>query len=178
MKALVSACALCGLLWLPAAAQRGGGSGSFHGGSPVVSAGPRAAPGQGSRHSGGRGYGYGYPGFFGAGDVDRDAAYPPAPGPVLVLPAPAPPPQPPQPQVWDYTNTNPPETAQVPPAEFSVVGKDHVTHSAAAVWAQGGMLHFIDADGAGGQMALNAVDREATRQANLAKGLRLQVPAE
>jgi hypothetical protein len=58
------------------------------------------------------------------------------------------------------------------------VGKDHVAHPAVAVWAQDATLHYLDADGAAGTIPLSAVDREATRQANSAKGLRLQISAE
>jgi len=100
---------------------------------------------------------------------------------IVAVPAAVEPPTPPrvvQGEVRDYTKTNPAEPAAGSPEEFSIVGKDHVAHPAVAVWEQDGLLHYLDADGVAGKMPLGAVDREATRQANAAKGLRLQVPAE
>ena len=205
MKALISACALCGLIWLPAAGQGGNG---FHGGF-VRAGGPgRPAPPSGSigvpplgplppmgtaspslRPRGvrqvqrglGQGGGYGY-WFPGAAYDDSQAEYSPyqaTPSMVVVMPEEQPaPPRIVQGEVRDYTKTNPSETEQGSPAEFSIVGKDHVAHPAVAVWAQDSTLHYLDADGAAGSMPLSAVDREATRQANSAKGLRLQLSAE
>jgi hypothetical protein len=193
MKGFVLACALGGLLSLPAAAQRGGSHGGFAHPSPPASTGPvfgippvgpipplgMTTPGQersGGRRGFGGGYGY-YPGFY--TDYDGGAYPPPAsPGVVYVMPppAPTPPPEPAQPVLHDYTKENGPEAAGAP-TEFAIVGKDHVTRRAVAVWTQGGALHYIDPDGAGGQLPLGAVDREATRQANAAVGLKLQVPA-
>jgi hypothetical protein len=209
MKALISACALCGLIWLPAAGQRGGG---FHGGfvhaggfgraavpsgsvgiPPLGSLPPMGtAPGfsqrgfRGARRGfdQGGGYGYWFPGFYddNGGDYAPYGGYAPyqaTPSMVVVMPEQQPaPPRIVQGEVRDYTKTNATDTEQGPPAEFSIVGKDHVGHPAIAVWAQDNTLHYIDADGAAGSMPLSAVDREATRQANSAKGLRLQLSAE
>jgi len=198
MKALICACAICGLIWLPAAGQRGGGSqGAFvQGGGSARPAGPAATVGipqmgtasptlsqrgfrQAERAFGGSGaYGYWLPGAY----EDSQAEYAPYQAtPTMVVVMPEAPPAPPrivQGEVRDYTKTNPAETDQGSPTEFSIVGKDHVAHPAVAVWAQDGTLHYLDADGAAGNMPLSAVDREATRQANSAKGLRLQLSAE
>ena len=210
MKALISACALCGLIWLPAAGQGGGGShpGFIHAGGPARTAVPAGQAGtvgipplgllppmgtttsptlarrgfrQGERGFGrGQGFGYWYPVSYDDYYQGDYAPYQASPSMVVVMPdaQPAPPPRIVQGEVHDYTKTSPPETEQGPPAEFSIVGKDHVAHPAVAAWAQDGTLYYLDADGAGGKMPLGAVDREATRQANSAKGLRLQVSAE
>lgn len=192
MKGLLSACALCGLIWLPAAGQRGFGHPGFGrpaapvstiGIPPLATAPPIVSPQRGFRPSGrgfGGGYGYWLPGGYDGYRGDNDA-YQATPSMVVVMPEAvraATPPRPVQGEVRDYTKTNPPESAAGSPAEFSVVGKDHLAHPAVAVWEQDGLLHYVDADGAAGKMPLGAVDREATRQANAAKGLRLQVPAE
>ena len=209
MKALISACALCGLIWLPAAGQRGGGAnpGMIHagGGGPARPAAPGPSVGipplgllppmgtaspslrprgvrQVQRGFGqGGGYGYWFPGAYDDDQGQADyAPYEASPSMVVVMPEaqPAPPPRVVQGEVRDYAKTNPPEAEQAPQVEFSIVGKDHVAHSAVAVWAQDATLHYLDADGGAGTMPLNAVDREATRQANSAKGLRLQLSAE
>ena len=128
----------------------------------------------------GGGYGYRFPGAFDWYQQDNSAQQA-TPTLVVVTPEtalPAAPPLPVQGHVREYAKTNAPETSDAPPAEFAVVGKDRVSHRAVAVWAQDGVLHYIDPDGAGGKMPLDAVDREATRQANAAKGLRLQLSAE
>ncbi len=203
MKAFICACALCGLMWLPAAGQRGGGSrgGFVRAGGPGRSAAPSGsvgipplgplppmgtAPGFAQRGvrgfarglGQGGGYGYWFPGAY----DDSQAEYTPyqaTPSMVVVVPEEQPaPPRIVQGEVRDYTKTNPAETEQGSPAEFSIVGKDHVAHPAVAVWAQDSTLHYLDADSAAGSMPLSAVDREATRQANSAKGLRLQLSAE
>ena len=197
MKALISACALCGLIWLPAAGQRAAAGGGFARPAPPVGTGTIGIPPLGTLPpmggtvptvirrpgrglGGGYGYGYWFPGAYDGYPADNSAQQA-APSLVVVTPEtlmPAMPPRPVQGEVRDYTKTNPPETAQGPPAEFAVVGKDHVAHSAVAVWAQDNMLHYIDPDGAAAKMPLDAVDREATRLANAAKGLRLQLSAE
>lgn len=189
MKALISACALCGLIWLPAAGQRG----FAHAGSgrPATPASTIGIPPLGSipplgttspvrvfrRPS--RGFGYWFPGV--SDDYQGDSyAYQATPS-IVAVPETVRLPSPPrivQGEVREYAKTNPPGPVEGPPAEFSIVGKDHVAHPAVAVWEQGGSLHYLDSDGAAGTMPLGAVDREATRQANAAKGLRLQVPAE
>jgi len=132
--------------------------------------------------NGSLGYGYGNPGYLlGGGYQNQDGSYQATPGIVMVGPEPAqpaPPLRPVQAEVHDYATMYPAGPADGPSAQFSIVGKDHVTHAALAVWAQGGMLQYVEAGGPGGQMPLSAVDRDATRQANAAKGLRLQVPAE
>jgi hypothetical protein len=126
----------------------------------------------------GGGYGYWFPGAYDNSQAEY-SPYQASPSMVVVMPeAPAPPPRVVQGEIRDYTKSNPPGTDQGSPAEFSIVGTDHVAHPAVAVWAEGGTLHYLDADGAGGNMPLSAVDREATRQANSAKGLRLQLSAE
>jgi hypothetical protein len=176
MKALISACALCGLIWLPAAGQRASrpaGPVATFGIPPLGSTSPVRVFRPSGRGLGG-GYGTWLPGGY------DDNQYQAAPG-LVAVPQEVRPPAPPrivQGEVRDYTKTNPPETAAGAPAEFSIVGKDHVAHPAVAVWAQDGSLHYLDADGAAGTMPFGAVDREATRQANAAKGLRFQVPAE
>jgi len=203
MKALISAFALCGLIWLPAAGQ--GGSG-FHGssaraGGPAPAAAPsgtvgipplgllppmgtaspalsrRAVRGV-SRGLSQGGYGYWFPGAY-EDDRSNYTPYQATPSMVVVLPEEQPaPPRIVQGEVRDYTKTTAADTEQGPPAEFSIVGKDHVAHPAVAVWAQDSTLHYLDADGVAASMSLSAVDREATRQANSAKGLRLQLSAE
>ena len=205
MKASICACALCALLSLPAVAQRGGG---YHGGGGVVQMGvPPGATGipplggipamgtvgplrgmRGYRNGFGGGYGYGYgwlpemedyTGYGYGYDGQGNQPYAAAPS-LVVVPEQLPPPPPPRlvkGTVHDYTAVNPPET-NAPAAQFDIVGKDRATHQAVAVWAQSGVLHYVDADGVINQMPVTAVDRAATREANAAKGLRLQVPAE
>ena len=208
MRALVSACALCGLLWLPAAAQRGGGGGGHMGARgggfgvprPVVQPVPTGTTGipplgtippVGSIPQRGFGrFGNGglwFPGFDGGGgyygpDGYQSGGYPYQAIPTIIEVNPQGPVSPPertaQGVVHDYTNTNPPEASQGPAAEFSVIGKDQVAHPAVAVWAQEGMLHYIGPDGSAGIMPVSSVDRAATQQANSAKDLHLQIPAE
>ncbi|HXN45603.1 MAG TPA: hypothetical protein VN893_03120 [Bryobacteraceae bacterium] len=126
----------------------------------------------------GGGYGYWFPGAYQDERADY-APYQATPSMVVVVPEEQPaPPRIVQGEVRDYTKTNPAETQPGSPAEFSIVGKDHVAHPAVAVWAQDSTLHYLDADGAAGSMPLGAVDREATRQANSARGLHLQLSAE
>jgi hypothetical protein len=195
MKGLILACTLCGLIWLPAAGQRGGtvrGGGSARPAVPVATFGIPPAGSipplgtttavRGSRQPGrgfGGGYGYWFPGLY-DGYPGDNYGYQATPS-LVAVPQEVRFPEPPriaQGEVRDYAKTSPPETAAGPPPEFSVVGKDHVAHPAVAVWTQDGSLHYLDADGGAGMMPLSAVDREATRQANAAKGLRLQLQAE
>ncbi|HEY1204507.1 MAG: hypothetical protein ABSH46_04835 [Bryobacteraceae bacterium] len=127
----------------------------------------------------GGGYGYWLPGFDNGYRGD-DYAYEATPR-IVVVPQTIEPPTPPRlvrGEVRDYTKTNPPEPAEGPPAEFTIVGTDHLGHPAVAVWEQDGLLHYLNADGVAGKMPLSAVDRDATRQANAAKGLQLHLPAE
>jgi len=205
MKALVLACALCGLLWLPASAQRGGMGGGVHVGGfggrmgvprpvvPPIPTGTTGIPPLGTIPPIGslprRGFGrfsnggFGYPGYYGYGDDGYAAGgYPYQATPTIIELVPEGPARPPEAPaqgiVRDYTKTNPAEPSQGAPAEFSVVSKDHMMRSAVAVWAQEGKLHYIDRDGAAGVMPLADVDRAATQQANDSKGLHLQIPVE
>ncbi len=189
MKALIPAAVLCGLIWMPAAGQRGGfgrgslgrssGPASTVGIPPLATPSPMMAPRNGVRPSG-RGFGgTWFPGFYDGSQRD-DYAYQAAPS-IVVVPEAVQSPAPrrvAQGEVHDYTKTSAPTPVEGPPAEFTIVGRDHLAHSAVAVWAQDGALHYVDADGVAGNLPLGSVDREATRRANAANGLRLQVPAE
>jgi hypothetical protein len=194
MRGLVLAGALCCLLSLPVVAQRVSIRGGFHPPAqqvpafgippvgpipPLGTTTPTAVPGERGFGRYGRGFGYGFPGYFAAYD-GGGYGYQASPGVVIVMPPPsqpvAPPPEPAQPVLHDYAKSNAQELTAGVPTEFAIVGTDHMTHPAIAVWAQGGMLHYIEPGGAAAQMPLGAVDREATEHANAARGLRLQVP--
>jgi len=122
-------------------------------------------------------FGGGYPVY---GGFDYGA---PAPYVVVVqMPAPVPvqpvaPPEKPRPEVREYKDAAPAEigTAQER-ASFAIVLRDGTAQSAAAVWVQEGRVHYLTPEGARGNVALDAIDREATQRRNQEKGLQLTLP--
>jgi hypothetical protein len=59
---------------------------------------------------------------------------------------------------------------------FSIVSKDGTVAHARALWIQDSIVHFTTVDGSGGQLPLDAVDRESTHRANAEHNLRLPLP--
>jgi len=87
------------------------------------------------------------------------------------------PPKPIQSMIWEapaQPNAERP-VVEDPPA-FAIALKNRTTISAAAVWVQGNDVHYVDADGAHKQVALDAIDRDATRQLNRTRNLVLRLP--
>jgi hypothetical protein len=138
----------------------------------------------GRRHFGpaGRGFGYGgYPFLWGdSGDVyapqpEMQFAEPPPPARYVIVQA-SPPPV--RPEIHEYGSTNPADaepSGQEPPT-FAIALESGSTRSAVAVAVQGDALVYVDEDGAQQRIALDAVNRDATRRLNRAKGLDLRLP--
>jgi hypothetical protein len=59
---------------------------------------------------------------------------------------------------------------------FTIVSKDGTVSRARVLWVQDSMVHFTAADGSGGQLPLDGVDRESTHRANAEHNLRLPLP--
>jgi hypothetical protein len=59
---------------------------------------------------------------------------------------------------------------------FAIVSKDGTVCHARALWVQDSIVHFTTADGSGGQLPLDGIDRESTRRANAEHNLRLPLP--
>jgi hypothetical protein len=127
-----------------------------------------------------RGFGYGgYP-YLG-GDVypaEPDMPFaepPPPPARYVIMQAPPPPVRP---EIHEYgsvyaAGAEPVE--QEPPA-FTIALADGTTRSAVAVAVQGGALMYVEEDGGQARIALDTIDRDATRRLNRAKGLDLRLP--
>jgi hypothetical protein len=98
--------------------------------------------------------------------------------PIMILPEPAsyspPPPPPARPELQSYTW---PESGSDPAAVFAIISKDGIVRPAVAVWVQGDVVHYITPEDHDGRLALDSVDREATRSTNAAKHLVLALPA-
>jgi hypothetical protein len=125
-------------------------------------------------------------GFGGYGFGGYDYGYVPQPPNVVVIEAPPP--------VYAPVPERPPETAtmviheyQSPSAAatqgpegdqptFAIVLKNTTILSATAVIVQNDGLHIVDPDGGHQQVAMGAVDREATRRVNRERKLQLQLP--
>ncbi len=202
MKRLLLAALICGLV--PALAQRGGHTrGGFR--RPPGSLHLPEQPHRGQRaHSfingeEGRGehrsrfdggffpgfYGDWFPGFWDGYDMNDGGGYaPPVTSnativmPPLVAAPPEKPSEPAQPVVHEYGKPGEFVPPDGPASQFSIVEKDGRVLLATAAWVQGDALHYLDSEGSGGRIPLNAVDRSSTARANAAKGLKLQVPAE
>lgn len=121
------------------------------------------------------GSGWGYPALY-AGYDDPSLAG----SPIVVLPEPegcapaaTPPPPPAKPEIHEY---NWPESRSDPSAVFSIVLKDGKVRSAAAVWLQGNTVRYINPDGNIAWVALESINREATRSSNAVKNLTLSIP--
>jgi hypothetical protein len=100
------------------------------------------------------------------------------PGPEGFVPPffpPTPPPPPPQPVLHEYAW---PGATNDPSATFTIVSNDGTSRSAVAVWVQNNTVRYFTADGTAGRLPLNSVNRAATRTANVAKNLRLSLPAD
>ena len=126
---------------------------------------------------------FAYPLFFG----DYDSGYPryaPAPNVVVVQQPPAyvvlqnAPSTAPRGEIREYspaaagaaTGSN-----QESPT-FAIILKDGSVRSAVAVAVQNDSLHYVDSDGRHQHVALDAVDRSATRKRNRENNLELQLP--
>ena len=195
MKQLViGAIVLCSLSISDSDAQRRGGGGRFFGGAGIggsyrdgyIGLPPvRPIPPLGSIRPFNRfrnqGYGSGAVGwgysaaFDGYGDSGYSGQYQ---IPILVMPEPQsyipPPPPPAQPELHNYSW---PAVGSDPDALFSIISKDRIVRPAVAVWVQGDTVHYITPEDHDGRLALDSVDREATRSANAAKHLVLALPA-
>jgi hypothetical protein len=93
------------------------------------------------------------------------------PAPVVVAEEP-----PVTPQVREYPAPTAPPAAGAEPATFAIVLKDGSALSASAVTVQGNTLQIVDSEGQHRRVALDAIDREATRRRNAERNLRLQLP--
>jgi hypothetical protein len=114
---------------------------------------------------GGYDYGYGY---------DSEPAAPePArfPAPVIFVP----PPLPVRSDIREYKPAAAEATSSDVPM-FAIALKNGTSQSATAVWAEGQELHYFDPDGRHLRVALDAVDREATRRLNAQRKLQLRLP--
>jgi hypothetical protein len=123
------------------------------------------------------GYDYAFDPFYANRDVEPNPA--PQPGLVVLMPQvealPPPPPPPIRPETREYTW---PAAETDSSATFSIVSKDGQVQSATAVWVQDQTLCFFTPDGNKGRMAIESVDRQATRQRNAEKQLSLWLPPE
>ena len=127
-----------------------------------------------------------YPFPFGLGFGYGAYDYRPAPAPNVTIvqqPPPyvivqAPPPAPVRSAITEYKGpaTAAPVLAGEEPPAFAIVFKDGSTRSAAAVTAEGNVLHYVDPDGEHRRAPLDSVDREATRRANRERKLVLHLP--
>ena len=90
------------------------------------------------------------------------------------------PPAPPKPAqliIWESASASSRETPVAAEQRVYVVAlKDGKTISAAAVWVQDNVLHYIDSEGAHKRESLEAIDRDSTRQLNRAQNLELRLP--
>jgi hypothetical protein len=123
----------------------------------------------------GAGYGYGFGGY---GYAEPDVEAPPAVNNGVVFQPPVFPPPPPPPIHSSIQNVkgNPEQTGSGPPAFFVIVLKNGSQLTASVVWVQGDDARYVDSDGQGRRVPLADVDRAATREANRAHNLNLQLP--
>jgi hypothetical protein len=195
MKQLVIGVIFLWTLFLAdSAAQGRGGGGRFSGGAgkgggyrggnfglpPVKPIPPLGSFGRFNRFrnqrygSGALGWGYSAA-FDGYGDAGYSGQYQ---IPIMVMPEPEsytpPPPPPVRPELHQYTW---PESGSDPTAVFAIVSKNGNVRPAVAVWVQGDTVRYITPEDHDGRLALDSVDREATRSANAAKHLVLALPA-
>jgi len=124
-----------------------------------------------------------YPPYFSDYDYGY-SGYAPAPNVVVVQqPAafvmlPQAPPEPPRPEIHEYGSATP---GPVPSPEdesaaFTIVLKDGSVRSAVAVAVQNNMVHLVEPDGRHDRVALDTVDRDATRRRNRERHIELQLP--
>jgi hypothetical protein len=124
----------------------------------------------GSYGNGWGGLGWGYPAYGGYdGPIDYDGGYEaPMPMPEQETCSPVivePPPPPARPEIHEYNWQGPSD----PQATFAIVAKDGSVHLAIAVWVQGNKVRYVAPDDSSGQLALESVDRAATRKVNADK---------
>lgn len=133
-------------------------------------------------------YGYGWGGGLGWAFPDNfgdygDVGYPDNgyQGPVILMPQQEscptviqPPPPPIESALREYTW---PESGSDPSAVFAIISKDGIVRPAVAVWVQGDTVHYVTPEDHDGRLALDSIDRAATRSANAAKHLMLALPA-
>jgi hypothetical protein len=117
------------------------------------------------------GYG-GFPGSY--TPVTNIVMMPAQQAPAALGPAQAPPPA--RPEVKEYKESQ--DTSAATPSEvkyFVLAMKDGTRPSASLVWMQDGDLHYVTAEGTHVRVPAGQVDREATRQLNLAQNLNLRL---
>jgi hypothetical protein len=124
-------------------------------------------------------FGGGYPAFFASSDYSSDG-YQAYQMPVMVMPPlPVQPPWIPEPpvrsQIHEYAWK---DTGGAQAGTFTIVLRDGTTRTAVAVWAQGPMIHYVDANNRSHSLPLHSIDRERTMHVNLEKHLLLQLPGE
>ena len=124
----------------------------------------------------------GYPWIYGDDNAgyygDGFQAQPP-PSMIVVMPQveQPPPPVPPPPvrsEIHEYHW--PSSSGDSNGRAFSIVRKGHGVQSAIAVWVQGRFLCYTAPNGSSGRVAIDEVDREATRRINAEKQLYLPLP--
>jgi len=86
---------------------------------------------------------------------------------------PEPPPKPPQSMIWESGKATPESSDQ---RTYTIALKDGTALSAAAVWVQDNVLHYVDSEGAHKRVSLTAIDRDVTRRMNQAQNLDLRLP--
>jgi len=141
----------------------------------------RTGLGRSSERRGGgecNGCGGPYPdyGDYGYLPGDGQAEYQPQGNPSLVIPAQEVQPEPSlpvQPEIHEYQW---PGVSGETGSLFSIISKDGTVYRARAVWLQDSIVHFTNADGGGGQLPLDGVERESTRRANAELNLKLPLP--
>jgi hypothetical protein len=124
-------------------------------------------------------FGGGYPAFYASPDYNSEG-YQGYQIPAIVMPPlPVQPPlipEPPvRPQMHEYVWK---DTGVSHSGIFTIVLRDGTTRIAVAVWAQGTMIHYVDANNRTGSFPLRSIDRESTMRVNTEKHLTLQLPGE
>jgi len=97
--------------------------------------------------------------------------------PQVVAPPLAAVPSPPvRPEVHEYHWPSSPSDSSA--TTFSIVSKDGRVQSASAVWVQDDALGYVTPDGSESRMPMDSIDRQATRQRNAEKQLKICLPAD
>ena len=125
---------------------------------------------------------YGWPLWLGGYDYAYPS-YSPAPNVVVIQQPPAyvivPQPyiEPSKPEIYEYNLPSAPVSkADDEQQMFAIVLRDGTVDSAIGVTVQNDLLHLVEPDGGHRSIALDAIDREATRRINRERKLDLQIP--
>jgi hypothetical protein len=97
------------------------------------------------------------------------------PPPYVVIEPPAAPQPPVVSAILEYKVAEAPAVVSEP-ASFGIVLKDGSSRDAIAVTVQDNVVHYVDADGRHERVALDTVDRDATRRLNRERKLDLRLP--